>query len=174
MPASDFTTVLARLLSESALRAEFTSSKERVLGGFELSRGDREGLLGLDACDLELQAQALVTKRRTEVASLLPDTFALLGIERSAALFAMYAETNWPDTHRRHLEDAVKFGEYLQRVGAPVSESELNLLRFRLQGRHFSVRVIEHATAKRRMRSALQILIRIGSRQRSAILFLGI
>jgi hypothetical protein len=165
MPA-DLTTVLGRLLSDPALRAEFRrdpAATARILDA---------DLEGLDPDELDQQAAALVDKRFNEAAKILPRTMALLGGD-AEALFREHAAGFWPEGHRRHPEDAAAFGRFLEARGLPRSRSELHRLRFAMGGGRAAFRLVPDAWVGGRPRRALQVLYRRRGAVRSVAIYLG-
>lgn len=152
MPA-ELTTVLGRLLADPALRAEFR--RDPAATARELDAD----LSGIDPVELECQAATLVDKRFHEVAKLLPRTIALLGAD-AARVFGAHAGLFWPEGHRRHAEDAVAFGRFLQERRFPCCRSELHRLLFAMGKGRLSFRFVPDAWVGGRARRALQVLYR--------------
>ena len=126
-----FTELLARLLSDASLRAEFVAQPVEVAERLTADESVRAMLLQLDRDQLAAQADGLIDKRRHEVVELLPVTFSRLGLERGRQLFAEFAGGFWPTGHDRHQQDAVAFGEFLLICASmQISRPELNWLRF--------------------------------------------
>jgi hypothetical protein len=165
MPA-ELTTVLGRLLSDPALRAEFRRDPEATARTLDVD------LAGIDPEELEHQARTLVDKRFHEVAALLPRTMEALGPD-GARLFREHAEGFWPGGHRRHAEDADAFGRRLEARRLPRSRWELNRLRFALGGGRWSLGFVSDAWIGGRPRSALQLLFRRRGVVRSVAIYLG-
>jgi hypothetical protein len=174
MPASDFTHALARLLSDQRLRQSFKNDAAAMVAKLGLDGADRAAILALDATDLDRQALALVSKRRAEALRLIPSTLRCLGSSRAAELFEGFAETFWPQSHRRHLEDAVAFGAYLERMGEPFDAAELNRLAFRLHQKRVSIRWIDEQLVGGKHRRAVQVLVRPRKRDHDWLLYFGI
>lgn len=165
MPA-DLTVVLGRLLSDPVLRAEFRRDPEATARALDVD------LAGIDPEELEHQARTLVDKRFHEVAALLPRTMDALGPD-AARLFREHADGFWPKGHRRHAEDAVAFGRWLEARRLPRSRSEANRLRFALSGGRWSLGFVNDAWVGGRARSALQLLFRRRGAVRSVAIYLG-
>ena len=64
---SDFTTVLARLLSDGPLRDRFHRDHDETIATLNVSAGDGDLLRRLDAEHLDAQARTLLDKRLAEV-----------------------------------------------------------------------------------------------------------
>ena len=165
MPA-DLTTVLGRLLSDPALRAEFRRDPEATA---RLLDAD---LSGLDPAELEHQAETLVVKRFSEVSKILPCTIALLGGD-AERVFRAHAALFWPEGHRRHAEDAAAFGRFLEERELPFRRSELNRLRFAIGRGRVAFRFVPDAWVGGRARRALQVLYRRRGAVRSVAIYLG-
>lgn len=174
--ATDLTAALARLLSDASLRRDFARDPVEVAHGLDVAETHRVAFCSLRAEQLEAQARVLLDKRFHAVADLLPRTMMRLG-DDARALFDAHALSFWPTGHRRHLEDAVAFTEFvISRHPMFVDVAEINRLRFlKCDGRirlHFAgVRV-----PGSRPRRAVQLLFRAardGSNARSWLLHLG-
>lgn len=157
---TDLTMVLGRLLTDPVLRSDFAENPGTVIQKFRLPSSAATALQQLDPVELDRQAQCLIDKRFHEVAKLIPRTVQQLGAA-ARQVFQEYATGFWPDTHRRHLQDAAEFSRYLSgpRSGA-VCRSERNLVRFRLSARRIAVSLVPDAWARDRSRPALQVLVR--------------
>ncbi len=165
MPA-DLTTVLGRLLSDPALRAEFRRDPDATALALDVE------LSGIDPEELDHQAATLVDKRFHEVSALLPRTISALGPD-AARIFREHADGFWPVGHRRHAEDAVAFGRWLEVRRLPRSQSELRRLRFALSGGRLSLGFVNDAWVGGRSRRALQVLFRRRGVVRSVAIYLG-
>jgi hypothetical protein len=160
----DFVTVMGRLLCDPSARQRFVADRQRYLSELELDSAAREALLSVDTTALERQAAVLLNKRRHEVRKLLPETMARLG-NRATAVFDDFASSNWPTSHRRHVEDAVAFGDHLaRRQPHAVARAEINRLAFLLSRRRFAVAWLTDYAIYSRHHFALQLLIRKQSR----------
>ncbi len=112
MSTPDFTSALAPLLSDQRLRDLFVRNADEATRQLGLVGADAAAFRVLPARQVNVQAQALITKRFREVQKLLPRTIARMGTA-ARTRFAEYASAYWPHGHRRHLEDAYQFGRYL-------------------------------------------------------------
>lgn len=108
-------TALGRLLSDPVSRRGFFEAREAWLIEQEVDPEARGLLLAIKEHELETQAKVLVDKRAFEAAELLPRTRGALG-ERFLSLFEAHASVYWPRGHLRHLDDALAFLEFLQRI----------------------------------------------------------
>ena len=156
----DLTTAMARLLSDRELRAQFRNDAGQVAVTLGIDESARETFVGLNPAELEEQAQGLIEKRKHEVARLLPLTWKPLSL-RADPLFQEFAESFWPEGHRRHLLDAVRFGEYLGiHCERSLNTVEWNQRRFDLVGRSLSFHFVKDLIIEDQTRYAIQILIR--------------
>ena len=170
----NFTSVLGRLLTDSQLRAEFERDANQFARRLTLSDRDRNALLSIPATQLAKQAQTLVEKRFAEVRSLLPQTFEQLG-PRSNELFNNFAASYWPEGHKRHLADAIHFGEYLK-CHAPelLVRSESNQLQAVFNNRLVHIGLIPNMCINGRNRLTLYISLRRRNMSRVAwTIYLG-
>lgn len=133
MSQQDFTTALARLLSDSGLRREFEKNPTAVADQLLESAYDKQTLLAISPAQLNSQADGLLQKRANQIANFLPQTWQLLA-ETARPKFLTYASENpWPEGHRRHLLDATSFGEWLSDRSDPgLVRCELHRCRFAL------------------------------------------
>lgn len=112
MTQVDLTTAISRLLSDRSLRENFARSPRLAAETIGVAPSDLGSFVQIDCDGLCRQAQAMIDKRRYEVAKLLPETFAGIGSE-GEELFNFYAQTFWPTGHRRHAIDARQFLQFL-------------------------------------------------------------
>jgi len=148
----DFTTALARLLSDAELRAEFATHPAAVASRLADHRDDVAALLAIDPAELETQAVGLVRKRTGQVAALLPQTWNQL--PDASTRFADFAAGQpWPEGHQRHLNDAVQFGAWLAaNLDPALLRSEWNRCRFQLEGRRVALCLVSHPSIPLRQR----------------------
>ncbi|MFQ5734273.1 MAG: hypothetical protein ACE5KM_20235, partial [Planctomycetaceae bacterium] len=92
-----------------------------------LSDGDLDVLRNLDAEELQRQADCYIHKRYYEMAELIPASLGLIG-RGARRLFRQYATDNWPEGHRRHLNDAIEFVRFAGRRGRAVDWRECGRL----------------------------------------------
>jgi len=162
--ANDFTSALAQLLVNPALRDTFSSSPQAAADLLNLNGADRSLFVALQADQIERQAQLLITKRMRETFVLLPLTVKALGAT-AAAHFSEYATGYWPEGHRRHSLDALNFGEFLRSRQLPLNKSEYNRVRFGNKHRGVRVCFVKDALINGERRHAMQILYRFNSYQ---------
>ena len=133
----DFTTAFARLLVDPALRRTYRHKPAVVARQLAVAENQRKAFCNLDPDNLERQAAGLISKRRYEVARIIPQTWNRLTVAEESALFQNHAIAYWPTGHKRHQQDAVEFCRFLIRHDKRlVVRSEFNWLRFRL-GHHW-------------------------------------
>jgi len=109
---------LARLYTEPAIREMLEHDPQALKHECGLSDEDLDHLTNLSASELEFFATSLRSKRRGEVAKLLPGTVAALG-GQFKILFNRYSGRYLPSGPDKHLEDALHFAEYLLDVDVP-------------------------------------------------------
>lgn len=171
--AIELTEALARLLSDAPLRRDFARDPAGMARALEVAEAHRAAFCSMRGEQLDAQAAVLVGKRFHEVAALLPRTFERLG-DAARTLFGAHAETFWPTGHRRHIEDAVAFGEFIiERNPAFADVAELNRLRFLSGGRWVRFHFVGVRVPGPRPRRALQVLYRTPADVRSWLLHLG-
>ena len=172
MSQRDFTTALTQLLSDSSLRHEFKVDPACVADRLVDHAEDKTALLAITPSQLEEQAEGLVRKRAGEVSKLLPETWRLLGSAASEKFIAFADTVPWPEGHRRHMIDAVAFGEWLEeRDDASLVRHELHRCRFAMSDARFGTYLIAHRTSPISARG-ICVLWRTGSRVRSKRIWL--
>ena len=160
MPTIDFVTALGRLLSKPSLRVALRNDPAATARALSLCESDSSALIALDPEQLEAQVSTLLGKRIFEVRRLLPETFRAMGDTARPAFFD-YAQSYWPQGHRRHFEDGLGFCRYLlEREAGPVNRAELNRLRFVVGERRFAAHLVPNYVVLPRARTAMQVLWR--------------
>ena len=141
---------LARLYTEPAIRDMLENDPEALQRECGLTDEDLEHLTHLSASELEFFATSLRSKRRGEVAKLLPGTAAALG-GQYRLMFNRYSDRFLPSGEQKHLEDALHFAEYLGLVDVPgkpwvasIVAYECAWLEIVNQRRRFIVRHLQH------------------------------
>jgi hypothetical protein len=162
--ASDFTSALAQLLVNPALRNTFSSNPRTAADLLNVVDSDRSMFVSLCVAQIERQAGLLITKRMRETFLLLPLTAKVLG-SKAAAYFSEYAVEYWPDTHRRHATDALNFCQYLRRRRLPFNQSEYNRVRFNNARQRFRVCFVKDALIDGKRHYAFQVLYRLSRYQ---------
>lgn len=115
MPLAEVQRVLARLYTDTALRAQFFADPERVGQEWGLNAEDRSLLTRLSAAQVAGFAASLHQKRWNEVVKLLPLS-AQIGGRRLFQDFLRFADTSVPLGVGKHREDALAFAEALLRA----------------------------------------------------------
>jgi len=156
----DFVTALAALLSQSELRTRFAQDPVLVADELSIVGEDRAMFIALQPEQVNAQADLLITKRMKEVYKFLPQTYRQLG-RYAAKCFTSYASNNWPHTHRRHLEDAYGFCQYLKMRDYPINQSEFNHLAFLRNGRRISLALAKDVLIKGHHFPAIQLFYRL-------------
>jgi hypothetical protein len=131
----DFVTALGQLLSNPALQTSFAENPHAVAELLNVENKDRALFTSLSPQQIHTQAKLLVTKRMREVYKFLPVTFKILGNDVTE-LFSQYAITYWPNTYRRHQDDAYQFCRYLKQHRIEYNHSEFNRIQF-IHSQHF-------------------------------------
>ena len=166
-----FQEFLGRLLTERDLRRRYREAPEAVLAAADMDDGDRNAARALEIDAVERQARALVHKRYTEVRQMLPATFDALG-HSALQRFADYADTYWPEGHRRHQADVIAFIAYLRRHRLSIVAAEARRLCFRFSARRLQFGW-QQMTTRYGKRRGLQILYRVKGRPREAFVFVA-
>jgi hypothetical protein len=110
---ADWVTLHARLLASRELRRLLRQDQAGLARWLDWPPNELQTFARLNPDDLDRQARGLVEKRWHEVRRLIPRTVRRLGPE-GKQLFEIYADTHWPEGHRRHLLDARMFLEQLR------------------------------------------------------------
>ena len=167
-----FEDVLARLLCEPALRAEFTGDPAACVRDLGVDGALAARLVQLHPPSIERQAQALLDKRLLEVRLLLPVTVGGLG-DAARVLFAEHARDFWPEGAGRHARDAVAFAAFLRDRRAAVDAREVNWLRFEQGAGTFHLHPVRCRVRSGARRAALQVLLRWRGRSVERVFYLG-
>ena len=156
---SDFTSALAQLLVNPALCETFVTNPDAAADLLNLSPAERTLFVTLSATQLKRQAQLLISKRMRAAFEQLPLTVKSLGVD-SASYFKEYAQAHWPNTYRRHNEDALHFCQFLCKHGLVYNQSEYNRIRFRCTGQRLRVCLAKDTMVNGKLSLALQVLYR--------------
>lgn len=141
---TDFVTALGQLLSSPALRASFAANPHGVADMLDVDNKDRALFTSLSPQQVNTQAELLITKRMHEVHKFLPQTFRILGND-GTDLFYNHAINYWPNSYRRHHEDAYQFCQYLKQNRISLDQGEFNKIRFILSRKHLGLSVARDA-----------------------------
>lgn len=161
---------LARIYTDENLRREFLSAPEKVGQENALNAKEISEIVEIFPDEINAFAESLFWKRRREVEKLLPLTRRHLSAEFKS-LFRAFAPTFNSQSVKKHLEDALNFGDYLQ-TKESVSDLVKNAVKFecaRLEfyvlNKNIVVRFFNfdvQTTAKKRH---FKIWLRIGKRE---------
>lgn len=161
MNAHDTVRMLALLLHNQSLRDQIRSCPATFITTQGLSEEAAQVIASLDCDQLDRQAEALLSKRRFQVAQLIPQTWHSLGSSASEQ-FQNYAEqTTWPETHQKHERDALRFCQYLQQQRIPgYLKSEHNWLNFHLHKHWFRIHWVTDLIIDQQRFSGIQVFSR--------------
>ncbi len=109
MELADAQGLMVRLLTDPAELDRFLA--------VESGTGSHAGFEGLDPSAVSRFAASLLSKRRGEVAKLLPRTAKALGRPRFLDLFREHAAQAPTEGTKRHRDDAIAFAEFLTSAG---------------------------------------------------------
>jgi hypothetical protein len=151
------------------MRERFVRSPQQLADELDLIGQARTLFLAIDAHELSRQAVTLIDKRYHEVCDLLPGTIAGL-YNHARPAFGQYAETIWPDGHRRHHLDAVAFCRWLESHDLPFEPMERNCSAFAAQAAALRAHVITRINGMRCF--GAQLLIRWRGRRYRHHLFI--
>ena len=152
----DFVTALARLLSDPSVRDAFKRDPVFAANQLNIIESDRRYFVNLVPEEVDAQAKLLITKRKREIYRYLPQTFNLIG-NILPGLFSDYAMSFWPDSHRRHLDDAYYFCLYLKKRQISFNRGELNHIRFLRSRRRIGLAVARDVLIHGRVFPAIQL-----------------
>lgn len=105
--------LLARLFTDKELRLAFLSQPEKIGAEHGLSAEEIAELSVILPEELDFFAESLFFKRLREVEKLLPLTRKFLGSD-FAVKFREFSACYNPQTVKKHLEDSVRFCQFLQ------------------------------------------------------------
>jgi len=157
----DFTHALARLLSDAALRRRFQSDRSAVASELTADNQHVDALCAINLHQLEQQALALLRKRQSHVAQIIPRTWRHLGLGAEGRFREFAVQSPWPGGHKRHFEDAAAFCRFLK-VQMPdrAVAAEHNWAAFVAGNRRLVVRFDIRLPVGNRTRPGVQILFR--------------
>ena len=160
MKSTDFITALGQLLTNPALQSSFAENPHGVAELLNVDTKDRLLFTSLSAEQINTQAKLLITKRMREVYKYLPVTFNILG-NRVSDLFSNYAVNYWPNSYRRHQEDAYQFCRYLKQQRISCNQSEFNRIRFIYSKKHMGISVAKDALVKGKKYPVIQLFYKL-------------
>lgn len=134
---------LAKVFTDENLREKFLSEPESVGKENNLSETEIEQIRRVLPEQIKFFADSLFYKRLHEVEKFLPLTRKVLG-KNFEIYFREFANEFLPNTIKKHLEDAIKFGECLRRKetawGKDLISFEQARLIFNGYGKRFGLR----------------------------------
>jgi hypothetical protein len=169
--------VLARLITDPGFRKQFLSNPDEACRRLDLTQKEIEDLLKVGETSLSVFAESLVWKRLREVEKLLPITRQMSG-EKFRGLFFEFAPTFNPHGVKKHYEDAIRFGRFIEErdMSEPARDAarfERTRLTFFNENRAFAYCRSRYKLAKafgsghdasRRKRTAIAVWLRLGKR----------
>ncbi|MFM8469789.1 MAG: hypothetical protein ACKODH_07450 [Limisphaerales bacterium] len=162
MDEIDFSTALARLLSDTGLRERFARDSAAVAAQLRVQPPDRDAFVALSTTELETQARILLRKRFKAVSYLIPATMDRLG-PTAWTCFLEHARCCWPQGANMEVEDTRQFCAHLAvKQPAALCQSELNRLRFHLSSQRWAVRWVRDLRVRGQLRRAFQVFVRQG------------
>ena len=183
MSLLDVQNFLARLYTDESLRREFSFAPEKIGGKNNLTGKEIAELAEILPAELNLFADSLFYKRLREVEKLLPLTKEVLA-EDFEIYFREFANQFLPATVKKHLEDAIRFAEFLQSKEKnwkkDLAKYERAKLEFNNGGKNFIFKVFDYdikeifrngATAQREFerKKTFAVWLRIGKLARQFI-----
>ena len=105
---------LARLYTDEDLRLAFLSEPEKIGAENNLTEKEIAELAAILPDELNFFADSLVWKRLREVEKFLPLTRKLLD-KKFEVYFRKFSQNFNPKSVKKHLEDAIEFGSFLQK-----------------------------------------------------------
>lgn len=164
------------LLHDRSLRERFAEDRDMVICELGVVSSQVRCIQELNLEQLEIQAASLLGKRCSEVAQLIPETWSRLGSQGRPVFFDYAEQSTWPQGHRRHLIDAARFCQFLQRMkSAAYLRSEHQWVEFLADNRFLAVGWMRDLVVRGRQRWAMQVCFRRGGLpQRRAVYLRGI
>jgi hypothetical protein len=104
---------LAQIYTDEKLRREFLSEPEKIGGKNNLKPEEIAELIAIFPAELNAFAESLFYKRLRQVEKLLPLMRRLTG-KNFEEHFRRFANHFSPESNKKHLEDAIKFADFLQ------------------------------------------------------------
>jgi len=162
MDEIDFSTALARLLRDVALREQFAQAPATVAKQLRVRYDERDAFAALSAEEIEVQAVILIRKRFDAVRRWIPLTMDRLGASAWKS-FLDHARRSWPESAAMAVQDARLFCAHLAATQpTALCQSELNRLHFHLSGEAVAVHWVHDLRVRGRPRCAFQIFLRRG------------
>ncbi len=160
--------LLARLYTDPAFRSAFFADPPAAAARLGIDPAEADAIAAVSREELDYFSETLFRKRLSEVGNLLPLTKAELG-DRFAERFRTFARHFVPGSVKKHVEDAVRFCDFLRRekLSGRVAGYESALLRFHQLGQRavFGVIDFDPRTGLKRRVPRPFAWLRIGSRR---------
>lgn len=148
MSLLDVQNFTARLYTDANLRREFLSAPEEIGRANNLTEPEIAELAQVLPEELNFFAESLLYKRLREVEKLLPFTKKALADDFEKR-FRRFAAEFTPESVKKHLEDAIRFAEFLQSEkvepfwARDLAKFEQAKLEFNGRRKHFVFRIFD-------------------------------
>jgi len=170
MSLLDVQNFTARIYTDENLRREFATTPERVGRENNLTEKEIAELVAVFPEELNSFAESLRWKRLREVEKLLPLTKKILvaDFERH---FREFSQTFNPQSVKKHLEDAIHFGNYLRKneavpeLAVNAAKFECSKLEFYALNKRFIIRRFEFDVETGARKRHLKIWLRFGKKR---------
>ncbi|MDQ4121997.1 MAG: hypothetical protein M3209_11195 [Acidobacteriota bacterium] len=171
----------AKLYTDSDLRLDFLSAPEKIGRRFNLTDKEIAELAEVLPEELNFFAESLFFKRLREVEKLLPRTKKLLSKDLEK-YFREFSTTFLPASIKKHLEDAVRFADFLitQKIETDflkdlIRFEQANLIfhgygkNFLFRRFRFDVRNFSTLSTEQQRKTTISVWLRIGDKSRHFI-----
>ncbi len=161
---------LARIYTDEHLRREFLSAPEKIGRENDLNTEEIAEIIEIFLEEINAFAESLFWKRLREVEKLLPQTRKHSAAEFEKH-FRAFAPTFNPQSIKKHLEDALQFGDYLQNnetvsdLAKNTAKYECAKLEFYALNKNLVVRFFTFDVQTGEQKRHLKIWLRIGKRE---------
>lgn len=161
---------LARIYTDENLRREFLSAPEKIGKDNELTEDEICEIVEIFPDEINAFAESLIWKRLREIEKFLPLTRSYLKTDFEKH-FRDFAPTFNPRSVKKHLEDALKFTNYLQAVktvseiAKDAAKYECAKLEFYSLNKHIVIRTFSFDTKSGDRKKHFKIWLRIGKRE---------
>ena len=161
---------LARIYTDENLRCEFLSAPEKIGAKNNLNEKEIIEIIEIFPDEISAFAESLFWKRLREVEKLLPITRKHLTAEFEKH-FRTFAPTYNSQSIKKHLEDALQFGDYLKNSETVsdfvknAAKYECARLAFHALNKNLVVRFFTFDLQTGKQKNHLKIWLRIGKRE---------
>lgn len=161
---------LARIYTDENLRREFLFAPEKIGAQNNLNEKEISEIVEIFPDEINVFAESLIWKRLREVEKLLPLTRKHLP-EDFINLFHRFAPTFNSQSTKKHLEDALRFGAFLQNektvsaVAKNAAIYECAKLEFYALDKNLVVRFFDFDAQTAQPKKHLKIWLRIGKKE---------